>query len=382
MAVAPSAKNRVFVSYSRRDSAWVERIRVHLAPLEREYGLDVWDDSQIQPGAQWRDAIREAIAASKVAVLVVSADFLASDFVTTQEVPELLQAAASQGTVIFPLIVSPSRFSASPGLASFQAVNDPARPLITLSAGDQEAALVKLADGVEAAFRLEREMDQYLAPAVIQELQREPRRLSLRPDHRQLTILHSEVRGFDLLAERASAVELGRYLHLYLTSMTEIVFGLDGTLDRYVGNALTAYWGAPIAYTDSAKRACEAALQMVRKVDELEATLLELGVPPLRVDIAITTGVVLVGSLGSQQRFQYSILGNALDILPRLVAMNAPFRTKILLTEFTQADVHPAFETRLLAEALNVKGKAKPIAIYELVERVPRSSGKRADSRV
>ncbi len=369
MSLQSHRRNRVFISYSHQDSHWVERVRVHLKPLERDHDIDIWDDSRIRSGSRWRDEIRSAIDSSKVAVLVVSADFLASDFITSQELPALLEAAEKDGAVILPLIVSPSRFASSETLRAFQAINDPANPLIKMSRGDQEDVLVKLASEIEAALRLETAMREHLAPAVIDELRRAPLQLDLNPQRTRVTILQSEVRGFTTLSESMAADELGHYLHSYLTAMTEIVFELKGTLDRYVGNALTAYWGAPIAYDDSAARACDAALKMLRRVEELNPMLLDSGMPPLRVSIAITTGEVIVGNIGSAQRFQYSILGEALEILSRLIYVNDQFRNDILLTEFTHQEIHREFETKMLAEQMRVKGKVAPIAVYALVGR-------------
>lgn len=362
-------RNRVFISYSHQDSLWVERIRVHLRPLERDHYIDIWDDSRIRSGSRWRDEIRSAIDSSKVAVLVVSADFLASDFITGQELPVLLEAAEKDGAVILPLIVSPSRFASTGSLSLFQAINDPANPLIKMSKGDQEEVLVKLATEIESALRLETAMREYLAPAVIDELRKAPGQLNLNPHFRKVTILQSEVRGFTRLSESLAADKLGTYLHSYLTAMTEIVFELKGTLDRYVGYTLTAYWGAPIAYDDAATKACDAALKMLKKVEELNPVLLKSGMPPLRVSIVITTGEVLVGNVGSAQRFQYSILGEALEILSRLIYVNDQFRNDILITEFTHQEIQTEFETRMLAEQMAVKGKASPIAVYALIGR-------------
>ncbi|HEV3332632.1 MAG TPA: adenylate/guanylate cyclase domain-containing protein [Bryobacteraceae bacterium] len=369
MTQAKRARDCVFISYSHRDADWVERIRVHLAPFEREHEIKVWDDSRIRSGDRWLEEIRSAIDSTRVAVLVISADFLASDFIANQELPALLRAAEEDGAVILPLIVSPSRFESTTGLGSFQAVNDPKKPLIKLSKGDQEETLVKLAGEIESALRLETDMRQYLSPAVIADLRQSPGRLPLSPEKKELTILHSDVRGFTALAENLGPEQVGRYLHRYLTFMTEIVFASNGTLDRYVGNALTAYWGAPIEYADAAARACDAALDMVRKVAELNPMLRELGMPPLRLNIAITTGFAIVGSMGSAQRFQYTIIGEILQILPRLVYLNNQFGADILITQSTHQLVRDSFQTRTLADQIVIKGKSQPLSVYELLGR-------------
>ncbi|MFZ0258331.1 MAG: toll/interleukin-1 receptor domain-containing protein [Gammaproteobacteria bacterium] len=138
-------RTQVFISYSHQDKAWLERLQVHLKPLEREGMIERWDDTKIQPGAKWREEIAEAIRHAKVAVLLVSADFLASDFIATEELPPLLVGAKDEGAVILPIIVSPSRFEQTP-LAQFQSVNPPSQPLMSLPKTDQETIFVRVAD--------------------------------------------------------------------------------------------------------------------------------------------------------------------------------------------------------------------------------------------
>ncbi len=151
MTTKTPRRTKVFISYSHADVEWLKRLRVHLRPLEREHRIEIWDDTRIKPGSRWKEEIRQAIAAAKVAVVLVSADFLASDFIETDELPPLLSAAEKEGAHILPVILSPSRFSTTI-LAQFQAVNDPAKPLVGLSKAEQEADLVKVTEAIETAF--------------------------------------------------------------------------------------------------------------------------------------------------------------------------------------------------------------------------------------
>jgi hypothetical protein len=145
---------KVFISYSHKDAKWLERLQIHLKPLEYEGLIERWDDTRIKPGTQWREAIEKALAETKVAVLLVSADFLASDFITTDELPRLLATAKSGGTTILPVILSASRFEKTPSLAQFQAVNPPSQPLNSLSIAEQEAVWVKVAEAVEQTLQM------------------------------------------------------------------------------------------------------------------------------------------------------------------------------------------------------------------------------------
>ena len=145
-------RTKVFVSYSHRDAEWLNRLRVHLRPLEREYEIDVWDDTKITPGSNWRQSIAETIAAARVAVLLVSADFLASDFIASDELPPLLKRAEGEGAVILPVIVSPSRFAKTKTLCDFQSVNPPSSPLVNMTRGEQEAVFVRVGEAIESAL--------------------------------------------------------------------------------------------------------------------------------------------------------------------------------------------------------------------------------------
>ena len=146
-------RNQVFISYSHADVTWLKRLQVHLKPMERYGAITRWDDTLIKPGTDWREEIRAALARARVAVLLVSADFLASDFINTDELPPLLAAAERRGTLILPVIVSPSRFEQTPSLSRFQAVNPPSQPLNRMRRGRQEEVFVRLSGTIEEALR-------------------------------------------------------------------------------------------------------------------------------------------------------------------------------------------------------------------------------------
>lgn len=144
-----TAVNTVFVSYSHKDAPFLDRLRVHLRPLEKQGLMDLWDDTKIEAGDRWKAAIEEALGRARVAILLVSADFLASDFIVDNELPPLLAKAESDGTRIVPIIVKPCRFRRDDTLNRFQAINDPASPLVSMSEGEQERVYDQLAQLVE-----------------------------------------------------------------------------------------------------------------------------------------------------------------------------------------------------------------------------------------
>jgi hypothetical protein len=146
------SRKGVFISYSHADVEWLKRLQKHLKPLQRE-GVEVWDDTRLKAGEPWRKEIREALAGTKVAILLISADFLASDFIVTDELPPLLKAAEEEGATILPVIISPSRFARTESLSRFQAVNDPEKPLVQMRRGNQEKVLDDVARAVEDALK-------------------------------------------------------------------------------------------------------------------------------------------------------------------------------------------------------------------------------------
>ncbi len=145
-------RNLVFISYSQHDSPWLERLRLHLKPLERDGLVKIWDDTRVMPGSNRRDDMSKAIDSAKVAVLLISAHYLASDFVIDHELPPLLAAASKDGALVCPLIVSPCRFTNLPSLARFQPFNSPNTPLTSIGYNEQEELLVKVTRAIEAAL--------------------------------------------------------------------------------------------------------------------------------------------------------------------------------------------------------------------------------------
>jgi len=144
--------NTVFLSYSHKDREYLERALVHLKPLERRGIIDAWADTRLQAGDKWRTEIEAALTRARAAVLLVSADFLASDFIVDNELPPLLEQAEKRGTKIIPLVLRPCRFARDESLRSFQALNDPARPIAQLPREEQEAYFDKLSAYVERLF--------------------------------------------------------------------------------------------------------------------------------------------------------------------------------------------------------------------------------------
>ncbi|MBC8042306.1 MAG: adenylate/guanylate cyclase domain-containing protein [Rhizobacter sp.] len=211
----------------------------------------------------------------------------------------------------------------------------------------------------------------YLDPEVVNQLISNPNQFRLGGEKRELTMLFSDIKGFTNISEALPPEELVVLLNEYLGAMTDIVLKSGGTLDKYVGDAVVAFWGAPIAMEDHAKRGCWAAVEMQEKLAELRAKWKAEGRPELRCRIGVNTGKVIVGNMGSQARFSYTAMGDAMNLASRLEAANKAFGTYILISEYTNEHVQEFCQTREIAD-ITVQGKAQPIRVFEVVgKKIP-----------
>jgi predicted nucleotide-binding protein len=142
-------KKKIFISYSHKDAVWLKRLLIFLKPLQRNGTIEVWSDNDIKPGQDWRTEIDAALDTAGIAIVLISSDFLASDFIVDEELPKLLQAAEHEGTTIMPLILRPSRFERTPILSTFRSVNPPSYPLSALRPPQREKILLELSNAIE-----------------------------------------------------------------------------------------------------------------------------------------------------------------------------------------------------------------------------------------
>ncbi len=208
---------------------------------------------------------------------------------------------------------------------------------------------------------------QYIAPGFISQILKDPGRLKLGGEQVELTVMFSDIRGFTSISEKLSPPALVELLNEYLTVMTDIVFQNRGTLDKYIGDAVMAFWGRPfLDQTDHAANACRAALKMIGSLQELNATWKSQGRPSLRIGVGINTGSMMVGNMGSLRRFNYTVMGDHVNLGSRVESLTKEYGTQIILTEYAHKHVEGQFVTREL-DLIRVKGKQQPVAIYELL---------------
>ena len=215
---------------------------------------------------------------------------------------------------------------------------------------------------------------QYVSPGVINQLLQRPELLRLGGEEKELTAMFCDIRGFTTISEGLSPAALVDLLNEYLSEMTEVIFHEWGTLDKYIGDAIMAFWGAPFPQPEHAERACLAGLEMLQALSKLQSRWEALGRPRLNVGIGINTGPMLVGNMGSSRRFNFTIMGDNVNLASRLEQLNKTFGTRLIVSETTYQAVQQKMVAREL-DLIRVKGKTKPVKIYELLG--PSADGER-----
>ncbi|MBI2058711.1 MAG: adenylate/guanylate cyclase domain-containing protein [Nitrospirae bacterium] len=208
----------------------------------------------------------------------------------------------------------------------------------------------------------------YLDPAVVSKVTENPDMLKLGGERLEMTVLFSDVRDFTSISEKLTPEALVHLLNVYLSPMTDILFKHSGTLDKYMGDAIMAFYGAPIHYPDHAAKACDTALEMLQKLRELQAQWEKEGLPKINIGIGLNTGPMSVGNMGSNTRFNYTVMGDAVNLGSRLEGTNKNYGTQIIISESTYAQVKDNYIYREL-DFVRVKGKKEPIRIYELLSK-------------
>ena len=208
----------------------------------------------------------------------------------------------------------------------------------------------------------------YLTASVVDEMLKDTSKLRLGGERRVCTVLFSDIRGFTTISEALSPEELVHLLNSYLTPMTDLVFKYDGTLDKYMGDAIMAIFGAPVAYDNHPSRACYVALEMMQSLTLLQAEWRAQKLPEIDIGIGLNTGPMSVGNMGSSSRFDYTVMGDNVNLGSRLEGINKEYGTNIIISEYTYLAAKNDVHARLM-DAVRVKGKKEPVQIYELLGR-------------
>ncbi|MBI5892051.1 MAG: adenylate/guanylate cyclase domain-containing protein, partial [Deltaproteobacteria bacterium] len=213
----------------------------------------------------------------------------------------------------------------------------------------------------------------YVSPSLVSQIMKDPDRLKLGGEKREISIFFSDIRGFTSLSEKLTPEELVKVLNEYLSPMTKIVLEEKGTLDKYIGDAIMVVFNAPLDIPDHALRVCRMSLKMMEKLEELNINWVEKGYAKLDIGIGINTGDAVVGNMGAELRFDYTAIGDNVNLASRLEGMNKVYGTHIIVTQPTYEKVKDNFIFREL-DAVAVKGKKIPVKIYELMDYNPPQS--------
>lgn len=207
---------------------------------------------------------------------------------------------------------------------------------------------------------------KFVSQDVVEELLNNPDAITLGGSRKEITVFFSDVRGFTTISERLTPEELVHLLNEYLSEMTELIIDYRGTIDKYMGDAIMAFWGAPTPNDDHAYYACVAALAQAEKLKELQQRWKERNIPVLNIGIGINTGPAVVGNMGSSRRMDYTLMGDTVNLGSRLEGITKTYGVQICISEFTYERVKDRIYAREL-DLVRVKGKLEPVRIYELM---------------
>ena len=217
-------------------------------------------------------------------------------------------------------------------------------------------------------LQIKKQFGTYLSPALVEKLQKNPELLRLGGETRELSIMFTDVRGFTTISEHygSNVQGLTEIMNRYMTAMTKKILDNNGTLDKYIGDAQMAFWNAPLDDRDHAKHAVKTALEMLGDLDRFNAEIANEGIPAFGMGLGINTGSVVVGNMGSSQRFDYTCLGDSVNLASRLEGQSKPYHVKMIIGERTAELVQDQYSLAEL-DCIAVKGKTKGVKIYTIV---------------
>jgi adenylate cyclase len=208
----------------------------------------------------------------------------------------------------------------------------------------------------------------YVPKELVAEMSKNPEEYSMRGENREMSVLFSDVRNFTSISEGLTAEQLKEMMNAYLTAMTQVIQDKRGTIDKYIGDAIMAFWGAPVADSDHARHAVEAGLAMQKSIRTLDPAFVQRGWPPLFIGVGINCGPMNVGDMGSKFRRAYTVLGDAVNLASRLEGLTKEYGVPILVSE-NVVNAVPSYVYREV-DRVQVKGRLEGVGIYEPIGRL------------
>ncbi len=245
-------------------------------------------------------------------------------------------------------------------------VLDMIAPQLALVLGFAAAAAYNYAVEGRQKRYIQGAFSRYLSPEIVARIAENPETLALGGERREVTVYFSDIEGFTTISEKLEPEKLTQLMNRYLGEMTDTILASGGTLDKYIGDAIMAFWGAPVPSADHALVACRTALANQKRLVELAEEFARLGYPPVRARIGLNSGPAIIGNMGSALRFSYTALGDTVNLSSRLEGANKAYGSYILISESTREGAGAAVATREL-DYVMVKGKHQPIRVYELL---------------
>jgi len=221
-----------------------------------------------------------------------------------------------------------------------------------------------LAEGREKKW-IKNTFGQYLSPKVVELITKDPSKLSLGGEKRDMTAFFLDIAGFTTMSEKMTPEQLTKMLNNYLSGLTDVILRHDGVVDKYIGDCVMAFWNAPLDQKDHRKLACLAAVDCMAEINRLNQELTEYSIKP-SARIGLNSGPMVVGNMGSKMRLSYTVMGDAVNLASRLEGANKYFHSKIMVSEYTYDEAKDFVESRLLGQ-IRVVGKAIPVKVYELL---------------
>ncbi len=229
-----------------------------------------------------------------------------------------------------------------------------------------ELGYVYVVEGRQRRF-IEGAFKPYVSEKILKVISENPNALALGGEKRMITLLFSDIRGFTTISEKTGPEVLGHVLNEYFQAMSEIILAEGGLIDKFIGDAIMAIWGAPLADEQQAERACRVALKLMQRSHQLQAEFAAKGWPKIEIGIGINTGVAVVGNFGSRERFSYTAVGDTVNLASRLENANKEFNTNIVISEFTKQQLPSGqFQLRSLG-LVKVRGKEQGVEVFELL---------------
>jgi adenylate cyclase len=204
---------------------------------------------------------------------------------------------------------------------------------------------------------------QYVPPELVDEMSRDPTAFSMEGESRELSVLFTDVRGFTTISEGLNPKELSKLMNEFLTPLTRVIYKRRGTIDKYMGDCIMAFWGAPISDPQHARNAVLAGLEMHKVLAELQPSFRDKGWPPIQIGVGVNSGRMSVGNMGSEIRLAYTVMGDAVNLASRLESITKEYGARMIVGEATRAGLDDIVFREL--DRVKVKGKDEPVTIFE-----------------